>query len=129
MALNNSISINKTILSHQNNIVIGSDIDFCFNCAAERVSQTEESYSEAARNLRAEHKFAGKPLKVFAALRDPFGERVYFCEDCLKKMVSDMEETKKDIGYVEPKEKKTKKEESEEEEKKPAKKKQDKSSE
>lgn len=117
MVLNNSININKTILSHQNNIVIGSDIDFCFNCVAERVSQTEESYSEAVRNLRAEHKFAGKPLKVFAALRDPFGERVYFCEDCLKKMVSDMEETKKDIGYVEPKKEKVKKEEPKEEKK------------
>ena len=115
MALNNSININKTILSHQNNIVIGSDIDFCFNCAAERVASTEESYSEAVRNLRAEHKFAGKPLKVFAALRDPFGERVYFCEDCLKKMVSDMEETKEDIGYVEPKKEKVKKEEVKEE--------------
>ena len=115
MALNNSLNINKMILSHQNNIVIGSDIDFCFNCAAERVASTEESYSEAVRNLRAEHKFAGKPLKVFAALRDPFGERVYFCEDCLKKMVSDMEETKKDIGYVEPKKEKVKKEEVKEE--------------
>lgn len=117
MALNNSLNINKTILSHQNNIIIGSDIDFCFNCAAERVASTEESYSEAVRNLRAEHKFAGKPLKVFAALRDPFGERVYFCEDCLKKMVSNMEEIKKDIGYVEPKKEKTKKEESKEEKK------------
>lgn len=123
MALNNSININKTILSHQNNIIIGSDLDFCFACASERVASTEESYSEAARNLRAEHKFAGKPLKVFSALRDPFGERVYFCEDCLKKMVSDMEETKKEIGYVETKKEKAKKEEGPEEEKKTTKKK------
>ena len=123
MALNKSININKTILSHQNNVVVGSDIDFCFNCAAERVATTEESYSEAARQLRSEHKFQGKPLKVFAALRDPFGERVYFCEDCLKKMVSDMEETKKEIGYVEQKKEKIKKEEKPEEEKKTTKKK------
>lgn len=123
MTLNKSININKTILSHQNNVVVGSDIDFCFNCAAERVATTEESYSEAARQLRSEHKFQGKPLKVFAALRDPFGERVYFCEDCLKKMVSDMEETKREIGYVEPKKEKTKKEEASEEEKKTTKKK------
>ena len=123
MALNNSIDINKTILSHQNNIIVGSDLDFCFNCAAERVASTEESYSEAARSLRTEHRFAGKPLKVFPSLRDPFGERVYFCEDCLKKMVSDMEETKKEIGYVETKKEKAKKEEKSDEEKKTTKKK------
>jgi len=79
---------NNYAVEGEHNVVIGTDFVACHNCAMEWASENKKTAVEGYNAVRG--KCEGEKMKIFPALRDINGDRVYLCKDCVEKFAGEL---------------------------------------
>ena len=81
--------MNGMKMEGKKNVVIANSAMACHGCAMKyHDAHKDEPIGACYDAVRG--KKIGKPMKVFPALRDPNGEHVYLCADCVKEIAEEL---------------------------------------